>query len=178
MGPKSSRVFLYAASGSASSGRWRPRRAAWPAIPEPGKTNNVGEATTLRDWGDRTPRNSRPITSCDAIQRPQLVGIAVGGGPFQQQFQQLPTLILAELGWAPRHRLGRQRLGPPCANACLQPTDRGFRAADAMGNFLHRQSSLQQFDRLPPPLLQRLRRTVWSHASYIAFSLHYFYEMQ
>ena len=50
MGPKSSRVFLYAASDSASNGRWPPRRAAWPAIPEPGKTSNVGEAGAIHDW--------------------------------------------------------------------------------------------------------------------------------
>ena len=44
MGPKFASLFLYAASGNASSGRWRPRRAAWPATPEPGKTSNVDEA--------------------------------------------------------------------------------------------------------------------------------------
>lgn len=66
MGPKSSRVFLYAASGNASSGRWRPRRAAWHAIPEPGKTRNVGEAAAIHDWDDsirRTP--ARSPRQCD-----------------------------------------------------------------------------------------------------------------
>jgi len=36
-----------------------------------------------------------------------------------------------------------------------------------MGNFPHRQSSLQQFDPSPPSMLQRLRRTMWSHTPYI-----------
>jgi len=57
MGPKFASLFLYAASGNASSGRWPPHRAAWPAIPEPGKTSSVGEAAAIHDWGDRTPRS-------------------------------------------------------------------------------------------------------------------------
>jgi len=62
----------------------------------------------------------------DAIQRSQFVGIAVGDGPFQQQFQQLPTLVLAEFGWAPRHGLGCQRLGPTLGQRLFPTTDRGF----------------------------------------------------
>src|ERR1035437_8856730 len=103
----------------------------------------------------------------DAIQRPQFVGIPVGDGPFQQQRQQLSALFVQELARTPRHGLGRQRLGPTLGQRLLPTTDRGFRAADAMRHFFHRQPSLQQLDSLPPPVLQRLRRTMWSHASYI-----------
>src|ERR1035437_10038594 len=101
----------------------------------------------------------------DATQGPQFVGIPTGNGPCQQQFQQLPTLILRQFGRTPGHGPGRQRLGPALGQRLLPTTDGGFRTADAMGHFRHRQSTLQQFDRLPPPVLQRLRRTMGSHAS-------------
>ena len=70
MGPKFASLFLYAASGNASSGRWPPRRAAWPAIPEPGKTRNAGAAVARRDWDDsirgtpaRSPRRCDPTST-------------------------------------------------------------------------------------------------------------------
>ena len=52
MGAKSSGLFLYAASGSASTERWRPRRAGWPGAREPGNSNRQPVDTSRCDRDD------------------------------------------------------------------------------------------------------------------------------
>ena len=51
MGPEFARLFLYAATGDASSGRWPPRRAGRLGVPAPGRTNRH-DAEAAKDDGD------------------------------------------------------------------------------------------------------------------------------
>ena len=57
VGPKSLRVFLYAATCTASSARWPSRRVGWRAVPELDKTSPSGGGLARRGLDD-TPRRT------------------------------------------------------------------------------------------------------------------------
>lgn len=52
MGPKFSRLFLYAATCIASSVRRRPRRIARASVPAPGRTTGTAATAATHGWGD------------------------------------------------------------------------------------------------------------------------------
>ncbi len=104
-------------------------------------------------------------------QRPQFVGVTVGHRPFQQQFQQAAAFGLAQFPGSPRHRFASQRLQSTLRYRLTPAGDRRDRGPDPMADFFHRQAAFQQFDGSPPSPLQRLRRAMWSHVSYIGVLL-------
>ena len=53
MGSKFSRLFLYAATGNASSGQWPPRLAGWRDAPASDRTNRHDAGAAKGDWDDR-----------------------------------------------------------------------------------------------------------------------------
>jgi len=56
MGPKSLRLFLYAATGSASNAQWPWGRVGSPGVRAPGRTSRRGATVARRGWDDRQPR--------------------------------------------------------------------------------------------------------------------------
>lgn len=105
-------------------------------------------------------------------QGPQIRGVTVRPGPFQQQRQEARSLFVAQPGGPAGSRLRPQRLRGAAMDLGFPAAHGGGGAADLAGDFSHLEASFEQGNGPASPGLQCCGGSMWSHAWTIALS-HY-----
>jgi len=101
----------------------------------------------------------------DAGGGPEVGAISVFNRALEQNFQEPLLLEPGQLGGTARNRLGLEGLLTPLT-VCVPPSlDGNGRAPQATTGLIERQPPIQKLHRFPPPLLQLLRASAWSHES-------------
>jgi len=99
----------------------------------------------------------------DPLGGPQLRTVAVRQGPLRQETDQARLLLRRQSRGTAWSRLGLQRRGPAAAQRVAPTKHTAGVTSKPAGNLMQGELLPEQRNYAAPPLLQRLRRTRWSH---------------